>query len=165
MKTIALLYFLTAGISPAQSGPSGWFQNSPNFTGPSDVVSITVLDTRAAVAVGRNRILRTTDGGATWTSHYLGYDKYPSAVSFTDANTGTIVGSTYDFDTDDVGPALILRTTDGGARGSSQSSGTLNSLAAVSVTDANTGTAVGSSGTILRTTDGGTTWNVQSSGT
>ena len=34
----------------------------------------------------------------------------------------------------------------------------------VSFTDANTGTAVGYSGTILRTTDGGDTWNSQSTG-
>ena len=36
--------------------------------------------------------------------------------------------------------------------------GTTVSLISVSFTDANTGTAVGPSGTILRTTDGGETW-------
>jgi photosystem II stability/assembly factor-like uncharacterized protein len=38
-------------------------------------------------------------------------------------------------------------------------------LFGVTYTDANTGTAVGRSGTILRTTDGGTTWVSQTSGT
>ena len=47
----------------------------------------------------------------------------------------------------------------------SQSSGTTNTLFAVSFTDPNTGTAVGNGGTILRTTDGGATWVSQSSGT
>jgi hypothetical protein len=47
----------------------------------------------------------------------------------------------------------------------SQSSGTSNHLYGVSFTDANTGTAVGGSGTILRTTNGGSSWISQSSGT
>jgi photosystem II stability/assembly factor-like uncharacterized protein len=46
-----------------------------------------------------------------------------------------------------------------------QNSGTTKNLYGVSFTDANTGTAVGDSGTILRTTDGGTTWTSQASGT
>ena len=39
-----------------------------------------------------------------------------------------------------------------------------NMLTAVCFTDANTGTAVGVSGTVLRTTNGGTNWTSQSSG-
>ncbi|MEK6756184.1 MAG: YCF48-related protein, partial [Bacteroidota bacterium] len=76
-------------------------------------------------------------------------------VSFTDANTGTVVGWN----------GTILRTTDGGKTWMSQSSGTTNDLQDVSFTNANTGTAVGNSGTILHTTDGGATWTSQSSGT
>ncbi|MCH7827919.1 MAG: T9SS type A sorting domain-containing protein, partial [Bacteroidetes bacterium] len=55
--------------------------------------------------------------------------------------------------------------TDGGATWGAQPSGTANTLWGVSFTDANNGTAVGSSGTILRTTDGGATWGAQPSGT
>jgi photosystem II stability/assembly factor-like uncharacterized protein len=46
-----------------------------------------------------------------------------------------------------------------------QTSGTTNTLFAVSFTDASTGTAVGTLGTILRTTDGGVTWTAQTSNT
>ena len=46
-----------------------------------------------------------------------------------------------------------------------QNSGTTNLLLGVSFTDANTGTAVGGSGTILRTTNGGIDWILQTSGT
>ena len=46
-----------------------------------------------------------------------------------------------------------------------QSSGTVNDLLKVCMTDANTGTAVGEFGTILRTTNAGATWTSQSSGT
>jgi hypothetical protein len=52
----------------------------------------------------------------------------------------------------------ILRTTNGGATWSAQSSGTPNFLSSVFFTDANTGTAVGQGGTILRTTTGGVVW-------
>ena len=85
-----------------------------------------------------------------------------TAVSFTDANTGTAVGR----------GGTILHTTNGGATWVSQSSGTTEYLLGVSFTDANTGTVVGAKHfggpftlTILRTTDGGATWVSQSSGT
>ena len=77
------------------------------------------------------------------------------AVSFTDAITGTVVGS----------GGTILRTTDGGTTWTPQRSGTTEHLRKVSFTDASRGTVVGHNGTILRTTDGGTTWTQQSSGT
>jgi photosystem II stability/assembly factor-like uncharacterized protein len=92
-------------------------------------------------------ILRTTNGGVTWTSQSSGTRTSLIAVSFTDANTGTAVG----------GDGTILRTTNGGATWISQSSGTTDLLTGVSFTDANTGTAVGNNGTILRTTTGGVT--------
>jgi photosystem II stability/assembly factor-like uncharacterized protein len=93
-------------------------------------------------------ILRTTDGGATWVAQDSGTTNTLNGVSFTDANTGTVVGG---------GPSggAILRTTDEGATWVEQDSGTHNGLADVSFTDANTGTAVGDNGTILRTIGGG----------
>ena len=71
-----------------------------------------------------------------------------------DADTVVAVG---DFGT-------ILKSTDGDATWTRQSSGTTNWLYAVSFTDANTGTVVGDLGTILRTTDGGATWRPLPSG-
>ena len=62
-----------------------------------------------------------------------------------DANTGTAVGD----------GGTILRTDNGGASWTPQSSGTFNTLYGVSFVDANTGTAVGEIGTILRTNTGG----------
>src|ERR1700730_12607450 len=78
------------------------------------------------------------------------------AASFTDANNGTGVGE----------GGTILRTTDGGAHWTIQTSGyegTGIKLLGVSFTDANIGTAVGTdTGTanaiVIRTTDGGNTW-------
>ena len=50
-------------------------------------------------------ILRTTNGGTTWTSQSSGTTNYLYGVSFTDANTGTAVGWN----------GTIIRTTNGGA--------------------------------------------------
>src|SRR5947207_1642864 len=88
----------------------------------------------------------SADSGWFW-QNPLPQGNYLRPVSFTDANTGTVVGDS----------GTILRTTDGGATWKSQSSGTTNYLTGVSFTDANTGTVVGGNGTILRTTDGGAT--------
>ena len=54
-------------------------------------------------------ILRTTDGGDSWTPQTSGTTKTLYGVSFTDANNGTICG----FDLGG-GSQIILRTTDGG---------------------------------------------------
>jgi hypothetical protein len=77
------------------------------------------------------------------------------AVSFSDSQTGTVVGEL----------GTILHTTDGGATWVPQTSGVTDTLLAVTFTDANNGTAVGQLGVILRTSDGGNTWVRQESGT
>ncbi|MBI5471910.1 MAG: hypothetical protein HY961_06150 [Ignavibacteriae bacterium] len=77
-----------------------------------------------------------------------------NCVSFCDANIGTAVRD----------QGTILRTTNGGAMWTRQSSGTTDRLNGVCFTDANTGTAVGNAGTILRTTNAGTSWTRQTSG-
>ena len=93
-------------------------------------------------------ILRTTNGGASWTRQSSSTTNDLYGISFTDANTGTAVGY----------GGTILRTTNGGASWTRQSSGTMNWLYDVCFTDANTGTVVGACGTILRTTNAGVTF-------
>lgn len=114
-------------------------------------VCFTDGDTGTAVGAG-GTIIRTTDGGVTWTMQESGTEAVLRAVSFVDTYTGTTVG--YD--------GTIVRTTDGGATWTAQESGTGNSLRDVSFVDANTGTAVGSRRTIIRTVDGGASWIAQS---
>lgn len=102
-------------------------------------------------------ILRTTDGGATWTTETKktkagnGFN----CVFFTDANTGTVVGALGRCSNDLSRLDNILRTTDGGATWTPQPSGTTNVLRGVYFVDASTGTVVGDYGTILHTTNGG----------
>jgi hypothetical protein len=84
-------------------------------------------------------------------SQSSGTNQSLEGVSFTDANTGTTVGS----------DGTILRTTDGGTTWTSQSnpfSGTTYDFWDVFFSDANTGLVVGNGGIILRTTTGGVTW-------
>ena len=84
-------------------------------------------------------------------------------VSFTDANTGTVVG----YENPD---GMILRTTDGGNSWVRQNSG-LNdpfdgiNFFGVRFVNSNVGTIVGDDGIILRTTDGGSNWVQQTSDT
>jgi hypothetical protein len=117
---------------------------------------VSFTDANNGTAVGFfGTILRTTNGGTTWTLQSNGTTEWLFGVSFTDANNGTAVGA----------EGRIFRTTNGGIYWASQSSGTTEWLRGVSFTDLNNGTAVGDLGTILRTTNGGTTWTSQSSGT
>jgi photosystem II stability/assembly factor-like uncharacterized protein len=100
-------------------------------------------------------VLHCPFASAQWVQQNSGTTRNLHGISFTDVNTGTVVGDS----------GTILRTTNGGSLWTSQSSGTTESFYGVSFTDANHGTVVGGSGTILRTTDGGATWAPQSSGT
>jgi hypothetical protein len=75
-------------------------------------------------------------------------------VSFVNANDGWAVGQN----------GVIRVTTNGGTTWSAQTSGTGQSLTAVSMVSATTGWAVGVGGTILYTVNGGTSWTSQGSG-
>jgi photosystem II stability/assembly factor-like uncharacterized protein len=54
---------------------------------------VSFIDANTGTAVGwEGTILRTTDGGATWTAQESCTTNLLYGVSFTDANTGTAVG-------------------------------------------------------------------------
>ncbi|MBI1804777.1 MAG: T9SS type A sorting domain-containing protein [Ignavibacteria bacterium] len=122
--------------------------------------AVKFIDASTASAVGTSgAIIRSSDGGSTWSNQSSGVSVTLSGLSFPSAGTGTVVGG--DFFT---GP-VITHTTNGGANWNNQAAGTSNSLTDVFFVDANIGIAVGNSGTILRTTNGGSTWSTQTSGT
>jgi len=93
-------------------------------------------------------IMKTIDGGITWTTLSSGTTNILYSVYFTDANTGFAVGE----------EGTIMKTIDGGITWTTLSSGTTNILYSVYFTDANTGFAVGEAGTIVKTVNGGETW-------
>lgn len=106
------------------------------------------------VAGGDGTILRTEDGGATWTPQNSGTSFGLNAVVFRDARNGWAVSD----------GGTIIRSSDGGANWSHQANGGDSSLHALAFSD-RVGLAVGRTGTIFRSADGGATWAPQVSGT
>ena len=144
MKNLSLFFIALILLQPITLAQEGWFWQNPLPQG-NFLYSVDFVSELTGWAVGSNAILRTTNGGATWTSQTSGTTHSLRGVSFTDSDNGTAVGYN----------GTILRTTDGGTTWSSQTSGTTNNLLGVCFTDSYNGTAVGDGGTILRTTNGG----------
>jgi photosystem II stability/assembly factor-like uncharacterized protein len=116
--------------------------------------------TSMAMAVGQSgTLLRSNDGGVTWSSVHSGVTTYLLALSFPSSNVGTAVGG------DPInGTQTVLHTVNGGSSWVAQSTGTTQPLLGVAFADANNGFAVGYSGVILHTTDGGSSWQNQVTG-
>jgi photosystem II stability/assembly factor-like uncharacterized protein len=154
MKKTLLFAFLLIGLRMILA-QEGWQWQNPQPQGNSLYdVSFTSADTGTAVGV-LGTIIRTTDGGTTWTCQTGNTTNTLRGVCFTDAKTGIAVGDS----------GIIIRTINGGVTWTSQSSGVSYNLNGVSFSDPQTGTAVGNHGVILHTTDGGTNWLPQTSGT
>ncbi len=92
-------------------------------------------------------IMKTVNGGSTWTSLSSGTSDDFYSVSFLNADKGYVVAWEGD----------ILKTLDGGLNWINDSSGTRNPLYSVFFTDSTTGYVVGDGGTILKMGNGGTT--------
>src|SRR5258708_26081639 len=100
--TLLVLSSIT-GVRESALAQSGW--RSPSPAGSNTLWSSAVLDANTVVAVGdAGTIVRTTDGGQSWTLQSSGTTRDLRGVSFVDADTGTAVGFS----------GTILRTTDGG---------------------------------------------------
>jgi photosystem II stability/assembly factor-like uncharacterized protein len=104
-------------------------------------------------------ISKTVDGGTNWTELWFG-GKHLLSIYFPDDSTGYAVGGGY-YGND----GFVLKTANAGTTWTEQSLPTDHSLRNVYFADANTGYAVGDSGTILKTTNGGILWTSQNSGT
>jgi photosystem II stability/assembly factor-like uncharacterized protein len=144
------LLFLCSGNALAQHS---WYQYSPLPQGNrlNDVI-FTDADSGTAVGEG-GTIVRTTNGGRTWTVQESGTVRDLLAVSFSDPRNGTVVG-VY---------GTILRTTNGGTTWTPQTSFRVEHYTDVSFTDVNNGFIVGD-GTVLRTTNGGANWLLVTTG-
>ena len=71
----------------------------------SGLQGVSFVDTKTGTAVGyQGTILRTVDGGDTWTGQFSGTNTLLNAVHFVNVDTGTAVGF----------GGIILRTTTGG---------------------------------------------------
>ena len=142
-------------IKKTMDGGSHW--TSQNSTTTNSLYAVQFIDTTtgwiACGGMSSARILKTTDGGASWSNHWdTGFDLF--SLSFVNSQTGWVVG----------GGGTILKTTDGGSTWNPQSSLEGCDLRSVCFVDSTTGWAVGSCGNILVTTSGGSNWTPQMSG-
>jgi photosystem II stability/assembly factor-like uncharacterized protein len=152
------------GIFHTTDGGATWTrQSAPQVP----LRRVSFVDANVGIAVGGNyfivppgiwqesqAIVRTTDGGATWTLLRSGSDRQLRAISPVDANNWIAVGRI----------GTILQTMDGGDTWMVRNGRTPESLYGM-LLDGSSATVVGDNGTILITGDGGETWNLQSSGT
>jgi photosystem II stability/assembly factor-like uncharacterized protein len=146
-------------ILRTSDGGTTWASQSHGVK--ENLYSAYFLNSNTGTVVGNTgTIIRTTDGGNNWIEQTAGTTAYNFLNAFfVNANTGTVVG--YD---GDLYTGVILRTTNGGTNWTLQSSELPGYFWSVHFIDANTGTAVGSSGKIYRTTNGGANWDQQVSG-
>ena len=100
-------------------------------------------------------ILKTTDGGSTWTVHSGGQDVTGISMFFTNENTGYIAGMKRG------GGSVILKTTDAGNSWNTMVSDTVSGLYSIYFPSNNIGYSAGLGGGMMKTTDGGDTWTHQ----
>jgi len=118
----------------------------------SGIFDVAALDTSTAVAARSGQLLRTFDGGLTWS--VVSHGALFSSLDFADSQHGWAVGL-----------ADSLRATaDGGVTWTAQTSGITPQLFSVAAVDLQHVWAVGKSGTVRATADGGANWVPQASG-
>jgi photosystem II stability/assembly factor-like uncharacterized protein len=167
--TLAAVMILTIAVVPNAFASSTWDSDwtvQPSGRG-NYLTDVDFVSPSTGWAVGGHAILKTTNGGRSWTDQSSNGPIEPqadAAVDFVDSRTGWVVGGNQ-----------ILKTTDGGSTWTIQTTGAdswLTSLNSVHFVDASTGWVVGwgggvgsMNGIIYKTTDGGATWIAQTSGT
>jgi photosystem II stability/assembly factor-like uncharacterized protein len=117
--------------------------------------SVSFLDSSRGWAVGHwGTVLKTTDGGTTWTVYTTGTENDEYSSSFIDTSNGWTTSVA----------GIVRRTTDGGASWTPQTTGTSEWLRDIIFLDVNRGWTVGQGGTVLHTINGGTNWTAQPTG-
>lgn len=134
---------VTAPPPPPQT--IGWQQSTTGATVGFD--GLYMLSDRTGWLSGdQGRILKTTDGGRTWTGQTSGVTTYLYSICFVDENIGYSAGT------------VVLKTTNGGATWTNLGSiSGLSFLHAIDCISADTVWIGGTEG-LARTTNGGTSW-------
>lgn len=139
-------------IYKTTNGGSSWTQQTTGLEGLSgdyQLVGMYFTDANSGVVVGGNSqtgdgvILRTVNGGTTWSSQFLA-NNYMGSVDFLNSTTGFISGGSIASNT-----STILKTTDGGATWNVQSSSSSRQVGAAFPSQ-NAGYTCGLDGTILK---------------
>jgi photosystem II stability/assembly factor-like uncharacterized protein len=124
-----------------------------------DLYSVEFINNEVGFVSGDyGAILKTTDGGKTWTNHGLDLLYTLKDIEMIDPTNGWIAGYV-------TGEAKMVHTTDGGESWWPFTPVDTYPLISTCFRGANLGWASGSLGVILKTTDGGTTWQQKTSNT
>jgi photosystem II stability/assembly factor-like uncharacterized protein len=134
------------------AAPLGWHQTPTGVTQGFD--GLYVQDAFTAWASGNGgTIIKTTNGGVTWTVQPTPTTVYLYSIYFVDEETGWAAGS-------GTAPGVILKTTNGGQTWDQQfSAAGISFLHAIHFVNADTGVVAGTGG-FLRTTNGGAAWTI-----
>ena len=123
---------------------------------PGNMWTIEFVDQDTGFIGANTAILKTTDGGNSWTSESSGAVFSINNFAFPSATTGYYAANN----------SVVGKTTDGGTTWTLQDpNASPFAMLGVSFPSETVGYAVGGSGKISKTTDGGTSWTPQSSGT
>ena len=149
-------------LSRTFDGGATWQSSTHAPAGTADLAALQFVSATTGWAAGAGgEIIKTADGGVSWSPQASGTTQNLSALKFIDAQHGWAVGD----------QGVIVHTTDGGATWTAQTSGVVDNLSGVTFVDAQHGWAVGTSiysieidGTnavLLATSDGGLHWTQQ----
>jgi photosystem II stability/assembly factor-like uncharacterized protein len=143
------------GVLYSRDGGNTWSQ-AAGTSGAGIIFGVALRDETLGLAIGdRGMILRTTDGGASWTELSPATLEDLYGVCFPSAERAVVVG----------GGGMVLVSEDAGASWQAVASGAAAAFQAVDFCDADNGVAVNSTGEIYLTNDGGYTWDRQASPT
>ena len=153
----------TNGIMVGQEGQSrfttdggqNWFPRTLPSGNAGIIKDVTFIDDLTAIAVGYDAglgvIMKTTDGGSTWTNIVTDLEGRLDSVSFSNFLEGIAVGTS----------GKIYKTSDGGNTWIEKTSNTINTLNGVAYYDENRAIAVGNGGIIVGSYDNGETWEIE----
>ncbi|MCX6134382.1 MAG: YCF48-related protein [Ignavibacteriales bacterium] len=138
-----------AGAWSFVTSATGWVKTSGTY-GLS--MSVTFVDQSLGwMSTYSGDILKTTDGGSSWTTQTSGTSSVLYSICFVNSSVGWAAGS----------KGVIVKTSNGGTQWMPQTSGTAQDIKDIDFVDTQTGWAVTQDGLVLKTTDGGSSWNSQ----
>lgn len=147
---------LSAFLAKTIDGGENWVRIFLPNVNTTNLNAIDFANEQLALATGTNSvIIRSTDGGFTWTQVSSGVGSGYADIAFAGINQATVIGNN----------GLIRYSANGGATWNTISSGTTQSLYALSFPGGNTGFIGGANGTLLKTTNGGSSWSLMNTGT
>jgi photosystem II stability/assembly factor-like uncharacterized protein len=138
-------------------GGESWVEIGPDPT--PVLISVVFTDALHGYAAGYEQVIKTGDGGVTWSTINAYYDSYYGDLSFPAQDTGflTVCSDKCLF-------GIVNRTDDGGNTWDYSFADTIKYPGSIFFPNKHTGYVAGDFGLIMKTSDGGTIWITQSWG-